>query len=415
MNPGENTSINKGNHFHRYLQYASSLLSNYNGAEPLHLYLKKYFSLHKKHGSRDRKQITALCYYYFRLGIGVSNEINREDKLILSTFLLEKKSSSLLNSLKPEWNDKIHLNLPDKLKMVKDFFNANEIFPFENELSAGIDSYPFNVSFLTQPKLYIRIRPGFHERVIKKLNTAGISFEKINNNCLAFANNEKVSNVINIDEEAVIQDYNSQRIGEFITSYISHLTSHISVWDCCAASGGKSILAYDILKNIQLTVSDTRKNILENLRSRFAKAGIKNYQSFVADLSVSTPLKEIKERPDFIIADVPCSGSGTWARTPEQLHFFSKKDISKYATLQQNIVQNATQYLKEGGYLLYITCSVFKKENEDNVEFIRKKLNLELIESQYLKGYEMQADTLFAAMFKMPLCPSMEGSETRSL
>jgi 16S rRNA (cytosine967-C5)-methyltransferase len=414
MNPGENTSINKGNHFHRYLQYASSLLSNYKGTEPFHLYLKKYFSSNKKHGSRDRKQITGLCYNYFRLGMGVSNEMNKEDKLILSTFLLENKSSALLNSLKPEWNDRIHLSLSDKLKMVKDVFNANEIFPFRNELSIEIDFYSFNLSFFTQPKLYIRIRPGFHERAINKLNATGISFEKINDDCLAFANNEKVSNVINIDEEAVIQDYNSQRTGEFITSYISPLTPHISVWDCCAASGGKSILVYDILKNMQLTVSDTRKSILENLRARFAKAGIKNYQSFVADLSVSTPLKEIKGRPDFIIADVPCSGSGTWARTPEQLHFFSKKDIIKYATLQQKIVQNATQYLKEDGYLLYITCSVFKKENEDNVEFISEKLNLELIESQYLKGYEMQADTLFAAMFRRPPCPPKEGSKASS-
>lgn len=414
MNPGENTSINRGNHFHRYLQYASSLLSNYKGKEPFHLYLKKYFSSNKKHGSRDRKQITGLCYNYFRLGMGVSNEMNKEDKLILSTFLLENISSALLNSLKPEWNDRIHLSLADKLKVVKDVFNVDEIFPFEDELSTEINSNPFHLSFLTQPRLYIRIRPGFHEKVIEKLNTAGISFEKINNDCLAFANNEKVSNVIHIDEEAIIQDYNSQRTGEFITSYIPHLRPHISVWDCCAASGGKSILAYDILKNIQLTVSDTRKSILENLRSRFVKAGIKNYQSFVADLSVLPPLEGVRGRPDFIIADVPCTGSGTWARTPEQLHFFSKKDIIKYATLQQKIVENATQYLKEGGYLLYITCSVFKKENEDNVEFIRKKLHLELIESQYLNGYEMQADTLFAAMFKRPPYPPKEGAKTSS-
>ena len=101
-----------------------------------------------------------------------------------------------------------------------------------------------------------------------------------------------------------------------------------------------------------------------------------------------------------IIADVPCTGSGTWARTPEQLKYFSKKSIDEYAGLQKKIVKNASLQLAAGGYLLYITCSVFKKENEDNVDFFSQNTELELIESGYLKGYEMQADTLFAAIFK---------------
>jgi 16S rRNA (cytosine967-C5)-methyltransferase len=154
------------------------------------------------------------------------------------------------------------------------------------------------------------------------------------------------------------------------------------------------------LKNIRLTVSDTRKNILENLKKRFTKAGIKNYHSFVSDLSISRPQQSILEKQDLIIADVPCSGSGTWARTPEQLYFFTKKKIDDYAILQQKIVSNAIKVLNENGYLLYITCSVFKKENEDNMDFIQKNLNLQLIKSEYLQGDQMQADTLFAALFK---------------
>lgn len=103
--------------------------------------------------------------------------------------------------------------------------------------------------------------------------------------------------------------------------------------------------------------------------------------------------------PHLIIADVPCSGSGTWARTPEQLTYFSEKRIAKYASLQKKIVKNAIVKLKAGGYFLYITCSVFKMENEENVDFIHEQLHLKLVESRYLKGYEIQADTLFAALF----------------
>jgi len=59
--------------------------------------------------------------------------------------------------------------------------------------------------------------------------------------------------------------------------------------------------------------------------------------------------------------------------------------------------------LKKDGWLLYITCSVFKKENEDVVEFMRSNSELELIEMELLKGYEKKADTMFAALFKKNL------------
>jgi 16S rRNA (cytosine967-C5)-methyltransferase len=65
----------------------------------------------------------------------------------------------------------------------------------------------------------------------------------------------------------------------------------VSVWDCCAASGGKSILAWDKIKmqapkaKIELTVSDVRDSIIANLKKRFTEAGIQNYHSFVGDLT----------------------------------------------------------------------------------------------------------------------------------
>lgn len=396
---GESSSAEKGNHFHRYLNYASSLLENYKGSEPFHLYLKKYFSANKKHGSKDRKTITSLCYNYFRLGFAVSADLAISEKFLLGIFLLQNNPSKLLEKLKPEWNEKINLKLSDKLEIVKNLFSAENLFPFNNELSNEININQFNLSFLSQPKLYIRIRPGRQKLVFDKLKTSNISFEKLNENCLAFSNNEKVSDVLSIDKEVVIQDYNSQRTEDLLKEQLPVDGSPISIWDCCAASGGKSILAYDFFKNVELTVSDTRKNILYNLKARFEKAGIKNYNSFVADLSIS-PFKEIKSSFDVIIADVPCSGSGTWSRTPEQVSFFNKKQIIKYAALQQKIVLNAEPYLKKDGLLLYITCSAFEKENEENVIVIQEKTGLQLVKAEYLKGYEMQADTLFVALFK---------------
>jgi len=400
MDNDDTSSPKKENHFRRYLEYAEALIANYDGKEPFHLYLKRYFSANKKHGSRDRKQIVSLCYCYFRLGFGAISTMAVEEKLILAAFLIGEKPSAFLDAFNPEWNKNINLSIDRKLEMVKDIFDDKKIFPFREALSNEINRPAFSLSFLVQPKLYIRIRPGNHNAVFDKIKSKNISFEKINDRCLSFASNERLTDILDIDKEAVIQDYNSQQTLSPLAFRLPPSAFGISVWDCCAASGGKSILAFDLLKNIELTVTDTRKNILKNLEERFNKAGIKNYHSFPADLAISNSATPVKGKFfDLIIADVPCSGSGTWARTPEQLHYFKKEHIYEYAALQKKIINNVAKVLKDKGYLLYITCSVFKEENEENVNFFKNEPGFELIESKYLKGYKMQADTLFVALF----------------
>lgn len=385
------------NRFLNYIRTTESIIHSYNGAEPFHLFLKKYFSSNKKHGSRDRKEIAALCYNYFRVCVGVSNEINFTEKTLTATFLCNNVPLKILELFKPELNNSISFPLEKKIALVKKEFDFNKLFPFLHELSDQIDSRLFENSFFIQPKLFIRIRAQFRNMVFEKLNAKKILFEKINDDCLAFANSEKIDRVLDIDREAVIQDYNSQRTLELLTPVIDKTAEKISVWDCCAGSGGKSILAMDTFKNIQLTVSDRRKQILINLQKRFKNAGIKKYHLFPADLEQSPASLELF---NIIIADVPCSGSGTWARTPEQLTFFGKNKIEEYATLQQNIIKNILPNLLAGGYILYITCSVFKKENEENVDRFQKQYHLAIKGMDYLKGYEMQADTMFVALLQ---------------
>jgi 16S rRNA (cytosine967-C5)-methyltransferase len=79
-----------------------------------------------------------------------------------------------------------------------------------------------------------------------------------------------------------------------------------------------------------------------------------------------------------------------------------EKDI-EYAALQKKIVTNALTRLRPGGYFLNITCSVFKKENEETVEFLKEKFHLQLMKMEYLKGYDKKADTMFAALLQQPL------------
>jgi 16S rRNA (cytosine967-C5)-methyltransferase len=389
--------------YHSYINSAEKILSLYTGEEPFSAFLKKYFAADKKYGAKDRKQISNLCYCYFRTA-NLFKDDSAGDRLMNGLFLCSSETNDLLQNLKPEWVSKISLPAEEKCSMLNAQCSIFNLFPFSDELSVEVNQGKFSKSFLIQPDLFIRIRPGNKNTVLQKLQNANVLFHVVNDDCIAFLNSIKLDEIIHLNREAVIQDYSSQQIGTFFKSAILDLKSPIAIWDCCAASGGKSILARDIWGEIDLTVSDIRESILANLKKRFQQAGIKKYKSLVVDLTKENIQHSIiNNQQSVIIADVPCSGSGTWARTPEQLSFFKKEQIERYSSLQKKIISNTIPHLAHGGYFLYITCSVFKKENEENADFIKNQFNLDLVKMKLLKGYNMKADTMFAALFKKPL------------
>jgi len=392
--------------FYSYINSAAQIIQQYDGREPLASFLQSHFRSNKKFGSKDRKVISNITYSFYRLG-KQSENIPIDEKLLIGLFVTSEAENEVLDKLKPEWNQllKEKGGLNHRLKIVRtDFpsFDETAFFPWQEELSDGIDVDGFRLSHLVQPDLFLRVRPGYWESVVEKLQTqlSDTWFEIINNQCIALPNSTKLDSIIELNKEAVIQDYSSQRIGEFLQIVKDKTAEPISVWDACAGSGGKSILAKDVLGEIELTVSDIRESILTNLQKRFGAAELTEYKSFVTDLT--SPKYEISNRKyKIVLADVPCTGSGTWGRTPEQLYFFEKRKINEYASKQRKILGNIISSLKANGYLLYCTCSVFKKENEDNIEWLLKNFPLQLIKKDLLTGYEKKADTLFAALFAL--------------
>jgi len=387
--------------YYSHLNSCIKILESYSGKEPFHLFLKRFFSEHKKYGSGDRKNISSLCYSYFRLGQALPSA-SIEQKIIAGLFLCAPAANGVLELLQPSLNDQLQKNNSlasrlDHLKTIYPDFNSASIFSFGEELEEGIDADAFSTSHLVQPDLFLRIRPGHRLSVLEKLGAAQIPYEE-DADALRLPNGAKVGEVIDIDREAVIQDLSSQRTALLFPYHAPH-EHRVKIWDCCAASGGKSIMAVDYLEPIELTVSDNRTSILSNLSDRFKRAGIRKFKSVVTDLSVSNPTIP-PDQFDLVIADVPCSGSGTWGRTPEQLLYFEKESVSRYASLQKKILSSVSSSIKSGGYLLYITCSVFKKENTEIVEWISSQFPLQLQKQQLIAGYDLKADTMFSALFK---------------
>jgi 16S rRNA (cytosine967-C5)-methyltransferase len=381
---------------HAHINSAKKAIETLSPGEPVAHHLKRFFAADKKYGSKDRKIISSLCYNYYRAGHAFP-EKTIEEKILNAYFLCAAEKNVLLEKLSPELNEKAGWPAEKKCSFLN--IGPDKIFPFGALLSDEINKEAFALSFLRQPLLFLRLRPGKAVKILEKLTEAKADFEEINTSCISMPPASKAQDFFKINKDAVVQDMNSQQVFDYFNEdHIFH-SKEVSVWDCCAASGGKSILLYDMLHgHIDLHVSDMRENILHNLRNRFKDAGIKKYHAFVADL-VDENKKLPKKKYELIVCDAPCTGSGTWSRNPEQLHFFDEKKTEEYAAKQKKIAAAVIPHLQPGGLFFYITCSVFKKENEEVVQYIKEKCGLHLLQAIYLKGYADRADTLFTAVF----------------
>lgn len=381
------------------LRSAVRILDAYQGEIPLQGWLKNFFRENPQMGSRDRRMVTEMVYCYFRLGHALK-DIPKEARIIAGLFLSNQKREPILEHLHPDWSAQIEASTEEKIEIVQlkyPDFQVSEIFPWKNQLSPGVDHLRYCLSFLERPKLFIRIRPGRERQVKEKLNRHQIEYQDADPGSTlpftvcSFPSATKLDGVFVLNAEAVIQDLSSQRTALYLKKG-DHKNSE--AWDCCAGSGGKSIMMIDLNPGCQLTVSDIRESILNNLKKRFTEAKLSAPKFFKADLTDQNDLP--KQMYPFIVADLPCSGSGTWSRTPEALYFFDPQTISTFRQRQERILTHVVSRLKTGGVLVYITCSVFEAENEQIGAYLARLPNFNIERQGLLTGYDEQADSMYA-------------------
>ncbi|GAB3931562.1 RsmB/NOP family class I SAM-dependent RNA methyltransferase [Mucilaginibacter myungsuensis] len=377
------------------------ILQEYPGDTPLGKFLPGFYRQNKQMGSTDRRVAGRLIYNYFRLGNAL-RELVDEQRLIVAEFLCNTQTNSFLQHFKPEWAGCADLPITKKIEMVQHAypeFKLTDVFPWIGQVSPSIDKDAFLASFFTQPDLFIRIRKGFETHVKAELTNAGITFKDEGNNCLSMPNGTRLENIFPSTQNWYeVQDASSQQ-----TAQLFKPNKWDAWWDACAASGGKSLLLHEQEPNLKLVVSDIRESILNNLDERFQRSGLTKYQKKQLDLTANIDPELANYAFDGIILDAPCSGSGTWGRTPEMIAQFSKGKIEFFNRLQSDIVRNVVKYLKPGKPLIYITCSAFKAENEDVVKMLSEQLGLEVEHQGVIKGYEHKADTMFAARLIKPV------------
>lgn len=354
------------------------------------LFLRQYFKSYPKLGSRDRRALSEGAFIYFRCRRFFDNTVSNLH-IIANGYKLCNSKNAFLE------------------KMLLEYFDNNAVVPalqtnITFHISDGIPEERWLKSLWQQPQLFIRLR-NRKEQTLAILKQNDIAYEIMEDengkttDCLKIQNGKSIDTLLDA-ADYVVQDWSSQQSIYILQNYLK--SNPAKVWDVCSGAGGKSILLKDTLPPFDLTVSDIRATILHNLSMRFKQYGLGKIKQLEVN-ATDAPLLQEKlgsQEFDLIVCDVPCSGSGTWARTPEQFHFYKPEILQKFKELQFPIASNASRYLKSGGCFAYITCSVFREENEDVVNQLLKSDTLTLKHQQIIDGINEQADCMFIAIFE---------------
>ncbi len=172
----------------------------------------------------------------------------------------------------------------------------------------------------------------------------------------------------------MIQDEASQ----LITSVVDPKPGE-RILDACAAPGGKTThMAQTMEDRGEIYALDLSRGKLDRIEEMCQRLGIKIVKTVKGNAAVSLPVSNGFEF-DRVLADVPCSGFGTLRKNPDLKWKRGEKDIRRLSELQLSILNHLAVYVKEGGVLVYSTCTVFHEENEDVVErFLNEHPEFEL-------------------------------------
>jgi 16S rRNA (cytosine967-C5)-methyltransferase len=148
------------------------------------------------------------------------------------------------------------------------------------------------------------------------------------------------------------------------------------VWDVCAAPGGKTLMAAFAMQNKgKILATDKNADKLPLIRESLTRCKMTNTEVKQADASVYTPDGQF----DAVLCDVPCSGFGVLRKKPDIRY---RTQVGHFPALQSAILRNASKAVRDGGTLLYCTCTLLPEENEDVIKaFLTESFTVEHTET----------------------------------
>ena len=230
-----------------------------------------------------------------------------------------------------------------------------------------ISPFTTEVPFFWQPdfidRLSLVVKPGKHP-----LHDQGYFY------CLDFSSVFAASSLLTISQSIISQPVNT-------------------VFDMCAAPGGKSIFAWRLLQPNLLISNEVIGKRLGMLISNFKRCHI--YPRAIVNRDPSIFADNIPLSSNLVIVDAPCSGQSLLAKGDKAPGCFHPTTINKNANRQKRIIANSAQIVAPKGYLAYTTCTYSPEENEGVCEWLLKKFpQFKAIEINHLTAYQSELTTI---------------------
>ncbi|AHA27395.1 RsmB/NOP family class I SAM-dependent RNA methyltransferase [Candidatus Liberibacter americanus] len=200
------------------------------------------------------------------------------------------------------------------------------------------------------------------QKLLKKLQCYDINYSPISRFGLRIPATKRTLRLPNIKNEISFQRgwFEIQDEGSQIVSDLAARKSGHQILDFCSGGGGKTLALSMLLNNKgQIHAWDKNKNRMAPIVARIKRSGAHNIQLH----NNLKSLQHLYKHFTTVLVDAPCSGTGTWRRRPEIKWKLSIKNLQERIEEQKHILQESSKFVRPGGYLIYITCSILPEEN----------------------------------------------------
>ncbi len=192
-----------------------------------------------------------------------------------------------------------------------------------------------------------------------------------------------------------VQDASSQLVAPFLD-----VKPGMRVIDTCAGAGGKTLHLASLMENKgQIIALDIYESKLKELKRRARRDGVHNVD--IRPIESSKTIKKLKNSADRVLIDAPCSGLGVLKRNPDSKWKLQPEFIKEIKKTQAEILENYSKLVKQGGKLVYATCSILPSENEEQVEnFLKNHPEFKLVNENKVSPAKTGFDGFYMALLE---------------
>lgn len=387
-----------------------------------------YFRKRRYIGAKDKRAISELLYTVLRQKLSFTwllqqQSLNVEPRTLASLTLIFKNKDIeeffKVDKYAPKpFSDEVIKRLsriqPTELKNAPKHVQLNIpewlLAKFDAQLGERLDEEMSVINSRAQTDIRVNTLKSTREELLKNIDAAGFDASPTTISEWGLRFNQRVA-LFNMPEFKKgwfeIQDEGSQ-----LLAMITGVEAGNKVVDFCAGAGGKTLAMAAMMQNKGVIYAcDVHSKRLAELSKRVKRAGIDTVRSHVLSSEQDKWVKHHRQKMDVVLIDAPCTGTGTWRRSPDSRWNMTADSLQQLCDTQQAILASASRLVKPGGRLVYATCSLLPDENEAQIEqFLASNDNFErgMLDNATL---EQHSDKLILDEHQVRTLPALTGTD----